>query len=316
VISHSHTAEEGRVPVPLSSSRRYLVIVRAGRQSLHSTWWDQAQAPEFDLLVAAYEPGGQRDGDDMIYVPGSKVSGYNELFQRRPDLIDRYEYIALFDDDIVTTVGDLNRLFRIGETYQLSLFQPGLSARSFFSYAATLANPRFLLRFTNTVEMMCPVFRAGYLKEVLPLFGLGFETGIDLVWTRLGNTPWFRYAIIDDVAVTHTRPVGTTKGENGFRDDETYDGQVAALLSRFHVEFRGFVSYGAIDKAGSLILSRIRIAIDSLRLWAAWHLSPMAKLCFARFLICHTWHALARPLNLSPVTLARPNYSGSAPLRV
>jgi hypothetical protein len=293
------------VPAALSSSkRRYLVIVRAGQRSLHPTWRDPACPAEFDLLVAAYEQGGVRDGDDVIFVPGPKVRGYREVFRRCPALLDRYDFIALFDDDIAASVEDINRLFRIGEAFNLDLFQPGLSKYSYFSYAATLANEAFFLRFTNAVEMMCPVFRAGYLKAALPLFELGFETGIDLLWTRLGHTPWYRYAIVDDVVVSHTRPVGTTKGQNGFGPNEGYDGQVAALLSRFNVEFGGIVSYAAIDKAGAAILSRAKISLRSLKLWAAWSDTPMVKSFFVRFLLCHTWHALIRPLNLSPVSLS------------
>ena len=203
---------------PTGGSHKNLVVVRAGPNSLHPGWTQGPGEPEFDLLVAAYEAGSSDSSAEwLIRLPGRKIAGYNELFRLHPELLERYEYIALFDDDIRVGKQDLNRLFSIGREYRLQLFQPTLSWDSYFSYAATLSErKRYVLRYTNIVEMMCPVFSASHLKLALPLFGLGYETGIDLVWTHLADDPWYKYAIIDDVVVRHTRPVGTTKAQQGF----------------------------------------------------------------------------------------------------
>ena len=230
---------------------RNLVVVRAGRSSLHPTWLEGSGRAGFDLLVARYEPGPslpERDGHRELAIPGAKVSGYAALFRDHPDLLSRYNFIALFDDDIAVSQGDLERLFSIGERFRLDLFQPALSWWSHFSYAATLRNPSFQLRYTSVVEMMCPVFSVAHLRRVLPLFGLSFETGIDLLWSRVTDDPRLRYAIIDDVAVTHTRPVGTTKHRQGFGEGETYDDQIAVLLDRFGARFRGIVTYAGVDR--------------------------------------------------------------------
>jgi hypothetical protein len=150
------------------------------------------------------------------FLPGAKLEGYHNLFRQYPEFLDQYEFIALFDDDISTTKDSINRLFGIARSYRLDTCQPALSWDTYFSYAATLVCRRHQLRYTNTVEMMCPVFASHQLARALPLFSLGFETGIDLLWTRLSSNPWFRYAIVDDVVVSHTRPVGTTKRQQGF----------------------------------------------------------------------------------------------------
>jgi hypothetical protein len=300
---------------PLSSSigsRPNLVIVRAGRGSLHPGWVEGNSEAEFDLLIATYEDGiptVERNQCATILVPGPKIAGYYEIFRQHPELLERYEAIALFDDDISTTKQDIGRLFSIGQKYRLDLFQPALSWDSYVSYGATLANAKFRLRYTNVVEMMCPVFSTKHLKRVLPLFGLGYETGIDLLWTRVTDTPWFRYAIVDDVVVKHTRPVGTTKTQQGFGQNERYDQQVQIVLKRFGARFRGIVTYAAIDRSGLPVLSRRAIGIHSLAIWAAWRKTPMHKKDFARLATDCTRHCLTRPINLHRIPLeneARP----------
>jgi hypothetical protein len=285
-------------------SRKNLVVVRAGRTSLHPGWTIGTGEAEFDLLVAAYEPCTCGASDEwLVMVPGRKIAGYYELFLRHPELFDLYEYIALIDDDIETTKEDINRLFQIGRTYRLDVFQPALSWDSYFSYAATLVSKKFRLRFTNTVEMMCPVFSSKYLKVALPLFGLGFETGIDLLWTRLSDDPWFRYAIVDDVVVKHTRVVGTTKNRQGFAPGEAYDGQAQRVLNRFGVEFRGFVTYAAIDKSNRPIRSRYLVGLHSGATWRAWRNTPMPFWYFLRLASDYTRHCFLRPTNLCRISL-------------
>ena len=287
-------------------------MVRAGRASLHSGWIDGPEPAGFDLLVARYEPGpslGERDGHAEITIPGRKVAGFARLFREHPALLANYDFIALLDDDLRVSQRDLERLFGFGDRYGLDLFQPSLSWTSHFTYAAVLRNPHYRLRYTNVVEMMCPVFRTAHLRRALPLFDLSFETGIDLLWCRLTERPRLRYAIVDDVAVTHTRPVGATKHRQGFRDGETYDGQIAALLDQFGAQFRGIITYAAVDTAGRRIESRLSIALRSLVLWRAWDVTPMPKRHFVRFLTDYHRHCLSRPLNLDRVDLGRSDAS-------
>lgn len=62
--------------------RKNLVIVRAGRNSLHAGWTAGTGEAEFDLLVAAYEELTSGASDQWsVLLPGRKIAGYNELFQ-------------------------------------------------------------------------------------------------------------------------------------------------------------------------------------------------------------------------------------------
>ena len=285
---------------------RNLVIVRAGRRSLHQHWIEGPGEATFDLLVVPYErdaPPGPTP-DSTILIPGRKIEGYRELFKRRPDLLDRYDYIALFDDDLLAEKRQLSSLFDIGAGYKLDIFQPTLSWDSHFSYAATLSNPLFRLRYVNAIEMMCPVFSREHLIRALPLFDLGYELGIDLVWSRMTAEPWFRSAMIDAVAVKHTRPVGATKVQHLPGDGGGYDDEIPQLLSLFQTEFRGFVAYAAIDSRGEAVLSRSAVGLRAANIGRAWRQTPEPKRRFARYVTDHLRHSFLRPINLDPISLS------------
>jgi hypothetical protein len=292
-------------PTSGATSPANLVVVRAGRNSLHPSWIRGDGRADFDLIVVAYEQDAPDEPatTQSYYFAGRKIEGYNALFHRHQELFDKYEYIALFDDDLEITKADINRLFAIGRRYRLDLFQPSLTWDSHFSYAATLTSRKFKLRFTNMVEMMCPVFRATYLRQALPLFGLGYELGIDLIWSRITEDPWFRVAIVDDVVVRHRRPVGASKLQHTFGPDGGYDDQIAMVLDKFQTTFRGPVTYAAVDRRGRAALSRFKIACASLWLLAAWRESPMRPYDFLRFVTDHTRHCLSRPINLEPIDI-------------
>lgn len=289
-----------------SGRNRNLVIVRAGRASLHRGWLTNPTRSTFDLLVAYYESAEANVAAEWsIELPGRKIEGYHQIFLRHPEFLDNYDFIALLDDDLDTNQDDLDRLFAMGGAYRLDLFQPSLSWDSHFSYAATLhAGRAYRLRYTNTVEMMAPVFRASYLKSVLRLFGLGFETGIDLVWTKAGSPSLYRFAIVDDVVVRHTRPIGSTQRQQGFGPGG-YNAQIAAVLKRSNARFSGYVSYAAVDRRGRLILSRYVIAGHSLNMWRAWRHTPLSPRTFLRKASDFTRHCFFRPLNLEPIDLEK-----------
>ncbi len=241
------------------SRSRNLVITRAGSESLHAEWFKSAE-PDFDLLVTAYSQDAPiADGEFRIFVPGPKVAGYAETFRRHPEIFDRYEYIALIDNDISADAAAINASFSTGRVEGLKLWQPSLTIDSYFTYAMTLRNPLFRLRFTDFVEMMCPFFEASALCSALPLFEMGFETGIDLAWVSPEMIRNQQAAVLDAVSVRHTRPVGVTKLEQGFDESEGYDVQVNAFLKSVGIPY---FSYPRI--LGGLLRGNVRVAAGPL----------------------------------------------------
>jgi hypothetical protein len=302
-----------------SSGNRNLVIVRAGRKSLHPSWLAGTERPRFDLLVTAYEEGAPAvdDRPDVatISVPGRKIAGFDKVFTDYPQLLQDYGRIALWDDDLEADAATINRVFDLGKTYGLRIWQPSLTPDSYFSYAVFLQNADFTLRYTNFIEMMCPVFTAQTLADIRPLFALGLEVGIDLLWCRCFDIPWFKCAVIDAVAVKHTRPVGTTAEQQGFSEGRRYDHEMAEALEMFGTTFRGPVVYAGLMPGGRLVRRPEQIAFKALGQLGHWGKTPMGKPAFLRFVTDHVRHCLTRPVNLGKVDALRELSLGQRPPR-
>lgn len=253
---------------------RNLVITRAGPNSLHPRWLQGAR--DFDLLVARYdgEPSPRCDaGISEVYIPGPKVAGWRALFERRSDLIQNYDRIALIDDDIDTDASSLTRCFELGERFGLAVWQPSLSWNSYATYAATLHNPVFAVRFVNCIEMMCPFFTVQALTDVVPIFALGLESGIDLVWCSLSDGDPKRHAILDAVTVRHTRPVGVEKAKNGF-SGRAYESDIERCLTLFATRWPSQIAYEAVNRAGGVAHSQFAIGLAATVLIGAVFAAP------------------------------------------
>lgn len=84
--------------------RRNLVIVRAGDSSLHPTWLPPSGQRSWDLVVNYFgdDPHRHRAPDlQRIDGKGPKWRGLHRLFTAHPQLLERYEYIWLPDDDLL-----------------------------------------------------------------------------------------------------------------------------------------------------------------------------------------------------------------------
>jgi len=192
--------------------RRNLVIVRAGNSSLHPEWLKGDDARNWDIVVNYF-------GDDLdlykeadvirIDSKGPKWPALQQLIQSNPQFISDYDYIWLPDDDLLATKADINSLFDLVKSYGLEVAQPALTWDSYYSHITTLRNNMTKIRFTNYVEVMAPCFCSAMLRKALPLFNSNLSGwGLDYLWTALAENPTSGIAIIDEVTVRHTRPVG------------------------------------------------------------------------------------------------------------
>jgi hypothetical protein len=255
---------------PISSqsvSAPYLVISRIGAESLHKRWLPSDRS--FDVLLSCYDPSVQperRDGVMFEFRAGSKVAGYGSAIRERKKLIRQYRYVALFDDDLATDSASLLRLFQIADEQKLKIAQPALDHQSYFTYACLLQHKGFLLRHVNFIEMMCPFFRSDILLDLAPLFELGFESGIDLVWSALAYSSPTDFAVIDSVPVHHSRPVGASKSRNGFTHGRFYEHDIHAILDRFQLPWLPALPYGGLRRGGYYSHSRLVLTAEALRL--------------------------------------------------
>lgn len=196
-------------------SRPNLVVVRAGERSLHPGWLNRPyEARTFDLVVSyfsetAYARHRAEPGVSAVLVKGGKWDGLFNTLTTLPEL-DRYDYVWLPDDDIASEGETIDRMFELARTYELAVCQPALTRDSYFSHFIFNRCRAFRLRYVNHVEIMVPCLNRALLKRALPYFeGTMSGFGLDYIWCRWPESGPFRAAILDDIAVHHTRPIGS-----------------------------------------------------------------------------------------------------------
>jgi len=192
-----------------------LVIARSGEKSLHMNWL-KGTNPNFDLVVTFYGKevpeswGNTEKYYDIVPIKGSKWKGLYQYLTSTDDW-KKHDYILLPDDDLLCSAQELNNLFETASRMQADLCQPALDRNSYFSHAITLKHGSFNFRYTNFVELMIPCLSRRMLECTLHLFN---ETesgwGMDNYWWEIIQKNGFSQPmIIDDITITHTRPVGS-----------------------------------------------------------------------------------------------------------
>lgn len=254
--------------------RRNLVVVRAGRTSLHGGWLELPYPErDFDLLVSYYDEDAfnafqAEDGVRAVLVPGGKWDGLHRTLTGVD--IEAYDYFWLPDDDIAATAADVNAIFDLCSRYGLAVAQPALTRDSYFSFFILSQCPGFRLRYTNFVEIMVPCLSREVLLRALPLFRntmSGF--GLDYIWHRWPESGAFRVAILDAVAVHHTRPVGKVlKAAMAAAGRLAPEVEELQLRERFGMGRAGIpLCFAGILDNGEPVTGRIGMAARMYRFW-------------------------------------------------
>ena len=197
--------------------RDFLVVARVGDRSLHPKWLDGAR--NWDLALSCFgtvPPAGAADCVLVEHVAGPKWAPLHDLITRNAELIARYRYVLLPDDDLLFSAAALSRFFDLCVHNNFAIAQPSLDYQSYYSHPITVRRPLLSFRTTDFVEVMTPCFRRDILQELLPsLVASSSGWGLDDVWPQLLAGRGERLAIVDEVSVTHTRPVGGELYKNG-----------------------------------------------------------------------------------------------------
>ncbi|MEK6205444.1 MAG: hypothetical protein N2B02_07445 [Amylibacter sp.] len=241
---------------------RNLVIVRAGKNSLHKGWLANSSCkPNWDLVISyydkqAYEERKHTAGAQSVFYKGGKWDGIYKTVQEL-GILDRYQYIFLPDDDIKSDCQTINRLFQMMDEYALSVAQPSLACDSYFSHFHALQCDQFTLRFTNFVEIMVPCLRQDVFMLMLPEFKQNMSGfGLDMIWHRLQTIGDNKAAILDEISVCHTRPIGSQLQKLVVKSGKTRIQEGQELCSKFNIPFRVLpLTYAAISKNKSHINS-------------------------------------------------------------
>ena len=190
-----------------------LVVARVGENSLHRAWLQNA-TPNFDTVLLFYgkniPQAWVEDGLETHHIPGSKWEGIT-VFLNNTSNWRSYDRVFFPDDDLLFDAWSLNMFFDLSEQLGADLSQPALDFESFYSHPITPKSPSFIARFTNFVEIMCPCLSRRFLEVAKPLMAESKSGwGLDFYWPQLlERLQMAPPVIIDQVAITHTRPVGS-----------------------------------------------------------------------------------------------------------
>lgn len=186
-----------------------LIVVRCGDNSLHEKW--VSPDANYDVAVSYFGNEASFDLDNLRFFhpyKGSKWEGLNDFFQTN-DFWREYDAIWLPDDDIDADVQSLNRFFELFHEHKFDIAQPSLDEKSYFSWAILLKNKNFKYRKTNFAEVMIPCFNKKTFNKIYQTFSENKSGwGLDFLWPQMLG-PQAEIAVIDEVEVFHTRPVGS-----------------------------------------------------------------------------------------------------------
>jgi hypothetical protein len=197
-----------------------LVFTSAGDRSNLRRWLQGRR--DFDLWVVYY---GEHTGTFRelatyhVNRRGSKFQNLHYCYQRWPQELARYDAIMVTDDDIVIDATGITRLFEIRRELDLWALQPAFRLAGKVSWDITAVHPTAKLRYTNFIEMACPLFRRDKLDAFMAVYDpelVGY--GVDWWFLHtLGAELDNRVAVVDEV--TCINPYDRTKG--GVREIDT-----------------------------------------------------------------------------------------------
>lgn len=189
-----------------------LIIVCAGNDSLHLKWSKNTNC--FDLVVLYYGDcdltfnNFKSKSTNCFKVKGHKWHLISNYITNNLNKMFEYEYIWFPDDDLLTNSIDISTLFNVCKKYNLLMGSPALSG--YVSHEIHKPQKNTLLRFTDFVEVICPVMHIDSVLKLHFSFTLNESAwGLDFLWPKLLGYPKDKIAIVDTVVVEHTRPIGS-----------------------------------------------------------------------------------------------------------
>ncbi len=234
---------------------KYLVFTSAGDNSNLSGWLEEDR--NFDLWVSYYgdEQDRYRDVSDYyIAKKGGKFPALHYVYQHWKKILNHYHAILVMDDDIIIDGSAISHLFEMRKKYDLWLLQPTFDPKGKISHSITISKPDTLIRYTNFIEMGCPLFRKDKLDKFMKVY--------DPVLVGWGTDLWFmevlgpdlegKAAMVDEISCIN--PHDNTKGNQ--REIDTLQKTADRIKNwkkikeehKLQNDLGGFVEYGAVKK--------------------------------------------------------------------
>jgi hypothetical protein len=174
------------------AAHRSLVFTSAGDHGNLAHWLRGERS--FDLWVTYYGDVPGRYAAISDYYDerrGSKFGNLKFAYETWPEIFARYEAVLVMDDDILISASAINRLFQFRHEYDFWLLQPAFSPIGRTSWPLTRVHRQCVLRYTNFVEMTCPLFRRDKLDAFMAVY--------DPALVSYGTDWWFMSVLGEEI---------------------------------------------------------------------------------------------------------------------
>lgn len=270
--------------IATQDKKRGLIICRVGDRSLHKSWLEGLDDDrEWDLHLSYYgkkdkpETYGRKNVTWSNDGGTSKFSGIAECVKNNDFDFDKYDYVAIPDDDILASMYAWNRGFELCRDYKLGAAQLANHKDSFFSYDMTLERSGVRLRYVSRVESQMPIYRTDIFKQLLHYFTIEVNLwGIDFVSAHLLRHETKAIAILDECVGLHTRAhgVGSLYAKHRAANADMYE-ILDDFLKKTDTPFIDLKLLGAIDIEGrpieNLAMIKRRLVLPKLQqIWRGY----------------------------------------------
>jgi hypothetical protein len=167
--------------------KKNLLFSSVGDNSSFKNYWIN-QDNNYDIFIHYY---GNKNKNELKWIndvngfyktKGWKFNILNDLYKQKKIDILKYDYIAVFDDDIIISSENINKCFEYMATYDLYFGSPCFEKHEQckITHDITQQIPDNILRFTNFIEVNVPIIKTNILITILntynnELSGYGFD---------------------------------------------------------------------------------------------------------------------------------------------
>jgi hypothetical protein len=193
---------------------------RAGSAAAAAHELERTRLHHLDVRLAAPRPGA------------GKWENLNAALAANPS--DGYDWLLVFDDDVILPRGFLDAFLFLCERFDLTLAQPAHKHWSHAAWRVTRRRAGSIARLTRFVEIgPVTALHARAFGTLLPFPDLFMGWGLDAHWGAVAAERGWRLGVIDATPVRHTRPVAAG-----------YDREAAIAEARAFLADRPYVRRG------------------------------------------------------------------------
>ena len=233
---------------------QFLVIAPSGNGSnIYSSHWLKEPGERiFDVCLLHYhedivDSERPKKVDYFYHLKDYKYPMIHKLLTDiHVELLHKYDYFFLIDDDIEICTREINQAFLTTAALNLQLAQPSLTKDSFCSWPFLKSKRGSFVRFVGEVEVMAPIFSKDTLNKCLHTFIENKSSwGMDTLWSYILNFPKDKIAVFDFIQMKHINPVG--HGELYLKLKNKHRDEWKAIQTNYGLERHYFREYGRLE---------------------------------------------------------------------